>query len=188
MEEDGLYDYVIVNDELDKAFEELTLIAERALAGDIGAAPEHVQALLARHPRRDSLAQVALDASGHQPHTQDAVCHSVVSGQRHADGVAVLSRSMLYVVQAQNEAEAERNAEEAGASGAAVVESDAVGGDGHDAGEEEEALLQRSSPGESSAPQGLERWRGKVALVTGPRRGQQRQSDRRARVMLLQVF
>ena len=45
MDEDGLYDYVIVNDELDKAFEELTLIAERALAGEIGAAPEHMQVL-----------------------------------------------------------------------------------------------------------------------------------------------
>ena len=44
MEEDGLYDYVIVNDELDKAFEELSMIAERALAGEIGAAPEHLQA------------------------------------------------------------------------------------------------------------------------------------------------
>ena len=45
MDEDGLYDYVIVNDELDKASEELTLIAERALAGEVGAAPEHMQVL-----------------------------------------------------------------------------------------------------------------------------------------------
>ena len=49
MEEDGLYDYVIVNDELDKAFEELSLIAGRALAGEIGAAPEHMQVRPDRH-------------------------------------------------------------------------------------------------------------------------------------------
>ncbi len=49
MEEDGLYDYVIVNDELDKAFEELLLIAGRALAGEIGAAPEHMQVLPLQH-------------------------------------------------------------------------------------------------------------------------------------------
>ena len=82
---------------------------------------------------------------------------------------------MSYAIvqaQAQSEAEAERSAEEAGNSGAAGATAETGGGDhaGDDeqgAGEEE-ALLQHSSPTDTSAPQGLERWRGKVALVTGP--------------------
>ena len=40
-----------------------------------------------------------------------------------------------------------------------------AGGDGQG---EEEALLQQSSPSDGGTAQGLERWRGKVALVTGP--------------------
>ena len=80
--------------------------------------------------------------------------------------------------QAQTEAEAEQTAEEAEPSGAVSRESRADGGD-HAGGnddrqdapeEDEEALLQQSATSGNSAPQGLERWRGKVALVTGPRR------------------
>ncbi len=84
---------------------------------------------------------------------------------------------MLYCgSQAQDEAEAERAAEPAGNSAAAGAGAEAaagrdehVGGAGrHPEGEDEqeEALLQQSSPSDS-APAGLERWRGKVALVTG---------------------
>ncbi len=72
--------------------------------------------------------------------------------------------------QAQSEAEAEPSAEDAGNSGAAGAAAEAVdhaGGDGQGAGEEE-ALLQQSSPSAGGGAQGLERWRGKVALVTGP--------------------
>lgn len=67
MDEDGLYDYVIVNDELDKAFEELTLIAERAQAGEIGAAPEHMQVLPPASSLGSCLPHGRLDAT----HDQD---------------------------------------------------------------------------------------------------------------------
>ncbi len=63
MDEDGLYDYVVVNDELDKAFEELTLIAERALAGEVGAAPEHMQVLSAAGRFGSLLSHGWLDAT-----------------------------------------------------------------------------------------------------------------------------
>ena len=67
MEEEGLYDYVIVNDELDKAFEELSLIAERALAGEIGAAPEHLQV----PPSRQSCSVVENETSSNAGATSD---------------------------------------------------------------------------------------------------------------------
>ena len=86
-------------------------------------------------------------------------------------------KTVPLVSQAQDEAEAERAAEPAGDSAAAGAGAEAAaGGDDHAAGddarhpegedEQEEALLQESPPS-GSAPQGLERWRGKVALVTG---------------------
>ena len=38
IEEEGLYDHVIYNDNLEEAFQELAALAERALSGDTGAA------------------------------------------------------------------------------------------------------------------------------------------------------
>ena len=76
--------------------------------------------------------------------------------------------SCRCATQAQTEAEAERGAEEgggnSGAAGAAAGGGEHAGGDGQG---EEEALLQQSSPSDGGTAHGLERWRGKVALVTG---------------------
>ena len=103
--------------------------------------------------------------------------------------------SCVGVSQAQTEAEAERDTKDTGDGGAAAApHTEADSGRGNHAGgddgrhaeqedqqEEEEALLQQSSP-TASAPQGLERWRGKVALVTG-RRPQSRPDTLRTKVV-----
>eukprot|EP00887_Chlorella_sp_A99_P000512 scaffold17.g512.t1 len=145
VDEPGLYDYVLINAGLEKCYEQLKQVAERALAGEVGG-PRSAAA--AAQP----LAAEAVPVSRQEQQQQQQAAAQQAAGPTPTGQEAAAEADAATAAAAAPDAERLRLGNVASASLKSWLPAPAS---------------EAAADSPTAAPAGLERWRGRVALVTG---------------------
>jgi hypothetical protein len=174
LNERGLFDYMLLNDDLDATATELSRIAQRAIAGlpaEPGQVPDEV-----RFEEEGGEGPAADDSIGGSGSTSNAAA-AAAAGMQAAEALPTVGSGAISTVPRGTQQGSPAAAGRAGSSPATQQRQQSTPAQAPPQQQQQEVQQQQEPAGPSGAAAaadvaaGLDAWRGKVALVTGASSG-----------------